>query len=124
MSDKEERSPALEALFAAIERHPPLFHQRSSILNPPDSRPSGAVYYVFDVALTEQDDAMVMHGVSRDILVPTTPPARTERPSAHTDLPTPHIQSDRNITFNPLLRSIEREIRDRDIILLGIDRLL
>lgn len=123
MSNKEERSPALEALFAAIERHPPLF-QRSSLLSPPENRPSGAVYYVFDVAVTEQDDAMVLHGVSRDILVPTTPPARTERPHTATDLPTPEIQSDRRITFNPLLRSIEREIRDRDIILLGIDRLL
>lgn len=124
MSNKEERSPALEALFAAIERHPPLFHQRSSLLNSPDNRPSGAVYYVFDVALAEQDDAMVMHVVSRDIPVATTPQARTERPHTATHLPTPEIQSDRRITFNPLLRSIEREIRDRDIILLGIDCLL
>ena len=114
MSDKEERSPALEALFAAIKRHPPLFHQRSSLFNPPDDQPSGAVYYCFDVALNEQDEAMVLHVVSLDSIpiYTNSPPAPPERPHAYTDLPVVP-RSPNGWICNLLLRSIEDELRER-----------
>lgn len=103
----------IEHLYHVAKEWPPV--RPPSLLNLPDNQPLGAVYYCFDVALNEQDEAMVMHVVSLESIpiYTNSPPEPPERPHTHTDLPVVP-RSPIGLIGNLLLRSINDELRERD----------